>query len=267
VNPQDSLNIAGDAARLPGSATSPITSWLRRKLRKLSRGRRRNTPLDRNGSYNRVTPYATYSPWNGDAAFRDVLRRTRGHSLVDLYRCYELWRLVEQVAPLQGSLIEVGVWRGGSGALIARRAADCGIDAPVYLCDTFRGVVKAGPADPLYKGGEHADTSRAMVEALLRSMELDRVSVLEGVFPDETGHRIEGERFRFCHIDVDTYLSARDVLAWVWPRLVVGGVVVYDDYGFAGCEGIVRHVEEQLQANDRVVIHNLNGHAVVVKTR
>lgn len=267
MNLQDSVTIAIDGSREPSAAASPLTMWLRRKLRRISRRWRGDSPLERRGRYSRVTPYATYSPWNEDPRFREVLRQIRGHSLVDLYRCHELWRLVEQVAALEGSLLEVGVWRGGSGALIARRAADCGIEAPVYLCDTFRGVVKAGPADPLYKGGEHADTSRATVESLVNSMQLDRVRVLEGIFPDETGHQIEGDRFRFCHIDVDTYLSARDVLEWVWPRLVVGGVVVYDDFGFAGCEGIAQHVEEQVRAMDRIVIHNLNGHAVIIKTR
>jgi O-methyltransferase len=46
----------------------------------------------------------------------------------------------------------------------------------------------------------------------------------------------------------------------------VGGVVVYDDYGFLRCDGITRHVDEQRGRPDRRVIHNLNGHAVVVKT-
>jgi O-methyltransferase len=46
----------------------------------------------------------------------------------------------------------------------------------------------------------------------------------------------------------------------------VGGLVVYDDYGFPRCDGITRHVDEQRTLADRVVIHNLNGHAVVLKT-
>jgi O-methyltransferase len=44
-----------------------------------------------------------------------------------------------------------------------------------------------------------------------------------------------------------------------------GGVVVYDDYGFSACEGITRRVNDQIDQTDRIVVHNLNGHAVVVK--
>ena len=69
-----------------------------------------------------VTPFATYAPWAADAAFIDTYRAVVDHTLVDMYRCWELWQLVEQVSGLQGGFVEVGVWRGGSGCLIAKRA-------------------------------------------------------------------------------------------------------------------------------------------------
>jgi hypothetical protein len=62
------------------------------------------------------------------------------NTLVDIYRCYELWTLVEQTSKLAGGIMEVGVWRGGTGALIARKALIAGVEDPVYLCDTFQGV-------------------------------------------------------------------------------------------------------------------------------
>jgi len=218
-------------------------------------------------AYETVHPIASYSPWNGDAAFQRVYASIDGHTLVDLYRCYELWTMVEQVAKLPGgNIIEIGVWRGGTGALIAAKARACGIKDNVILCDTFTGVVKAGEKDTEYKGGEHADTSRQIVEELLRAkMALDNFEILEGIFPDDTGHLLSDAKFRMCHIDVDAYQSAKDIVDWIWPRMVPGGIVVYDDYGFRGCDGITRYVNEQISCKDRFVLHNLNGHAIVVK--
>ena len=63
--------------------------------------------------------------------------------------------------------------------------------------------------------------------------------ILEGIFPEETAHLIETGEFGLCHIDVDVYQSARDAAEWVWPRLQVGGVIVFDDYGFAKSGGRV----------------------------
>ncbi len=217
--------------------------------------------------YGPVRPAATYSPWNNDESFQAMLASIQGFTLVDKYRCFELWKLIEQCAKLEtGSIIEIGVWRGGTGALIARQARNCGIEDRVFLCDTFMGVVKAGERDSGYKGGEHSDTSRQAVEDLiLTRMNLDNVEILEGIFPDQTGHLVEGMLFRFCHIDVDVYQSAKDVVDWIWDRMVPGGLVVFDDYGFYGCDGITRYVEEQMACTDRLVIHNLNGHAIILK--
>ena len=135
-------------------------------------------------TYERVDPAATYSPWNSDADFRSAYEQAKNHTLVDLYRCWELWTLVGQSAKLDGDIIEIGVWRGGTGAIMAKKAALCGINGLVYLADTFHGVVKAGPNDTSYKGGEHADTSREDVETLIHNqLELDNVIILEGTFP------------------------------------------------------------------------------------
>jgi O-methyltransferase len=220
------------------------------------------------GAYGVVLPEANYTPWESDAGFLQVYRQIRTHTLVDVYRCYELWTLVAQSAKLEGALLEVGVWRGGTGALIAQRAALSGIREPVYLCDTFKGVVKTGAKDSSYSDGKHADTSRAAVESLVHDqLGLQNVTVMEGRFPEETAARIVDARFRFCHIDVDVYDSAKGVAEWVWSRLAVGGLIVYDDYGFLWCDGVTRYVEEQRGAPDRLILHNLNGHAVVIKIR
>ena len=218
-------------------------------------------------NYEKIVPNATYAPWNKDDAFSTTYEAIKKFTYVDKYKCFGLWALVEQCAKLEsGSIIEIGVWRGGSGALMAKQASNCGISDSVYLCDTFTGVVKAGPEDSDYKGGEHSDTSRKIVEDLVfEKMHLDNVKILKGIFPDDTSHEVENEKFRFCHIDVDVYQSAEDIVDWIWPRMVHGGIIVYDDYGFQGLDGITKHVEAQMPCKDRLVIHNLNGHAIIIK--
>jgi O-methyltransferase len=218
-------------------------------------------------NYEPVYPLATYSPWNTDKAFDAAYLKIKHATLVDKYRCFELWRLVEQAAKLEsGAIIEIGVWRGGTVALLGTQAKNCNINDKVFACDTFTGVVKAGAQDQSYVGGEHADTSLSSVENLLsKTMGLDNVEILEGIFPDDTGKAVEHLQFRLCHIDVDVYESARDVVDWIWKRMVPGGIIVYDDYGFSTCSGIARQVDEQMLLDDRLVIHNLNGHAIIIK--
>lgn len=217
--------------------------------------------------YGAVEPVADYRPWDVDQAFLKVYAAIKEHSKIDIYRCYALWRYAEQTAKLPGDLLEVGVWRGGSAALLTAALRHFGIRGKtVYLADTFRGVVKAGPRDDYYKGGEHADTSEETVHRLFRSLSLTGYEVLTGVFPEESAASVPSDtRFCLCHVDVDVYQSARDVQQWVWPRLPPGGLIVYDDYGFYGCEGVTALGNEEFRRTDRMVTHNLNGQCVAVK--
>jgi O-methyltransferase len=219
----------------------------------------------RSGAHAMAYPISTYAPWQVDNEFLRVHKAVRRNTFVDIWRCHELWSLVGELRDVPGSILEVGVWRGGTGAVMAARAAGLGIEDPVYLCDTWRGVVKTGPVDTYYDDGKHEDASPEMVERLAAQLGLRNVQLLQGVFPDETGDRIADRRFRMCHCDVDVYRSARDVLEWVWPRLSPGGVVAFDDYGFPACPGVTKLVDEQRMRDDRLVVHNLNGHGLVVK--
>lgn len=207
-----------------------------------------------------------YRPWEADLGFYEAWRRVRDNTLVDTARLFELWELVEQTAGVPGAILEVGAWRGGSAALMGLRLRDLGVEKRLYVADTFAGVAKAGAEDPYYRGGEHGNTSLDIISEFFHYLGLQNYELLEGVFPEETAHRVQDDSIALCHIDVDVYQSAVDVFSWVWPRLPRGGVCVFDDYGFLGCEGVTRVVGEIRMRGDCVVVANLNGHAVVVKT-
>jgi O-methyltransferase len=219
----------------------------------------------RSGAHEMAYPVSTLAPWQADDGFRRVYQAVRRNTLVDVWRCHELWSLVGELRDVPGAILEVGVWRGGTGAIMASRASDLGLTDPVYLCDTWEGVVKTTEVDTYYRDGKHDDTSLDVVTRLVDELGLTNVVTLQGIFPDDTADRVSDDALRLAHIDVDVYQSAKDVFDWVWPRLSPNGVVVFDDYGFPACPGIARFVDEQRMRDDRLVIHNINGHGLVVK--
>ncbi|ADB53873.1 TylF/MycF/NovP-related O-methyltransferase [Conexibacter woesei] len=223
------------------------------------------TEAVRSGAHEMAYPISTYAPWQSDQEFQQVYGAVKRNTLVDVWRCHELWSLLAELREVPGAIIEVGVWRGGTGALMASRAKRLGITDSVYLCDTWTGVVKTSAVDTYYRDGRHDDTSRPIVEQLVSRMALDNVRLLQGMFPEETADQVTDGTFRLCHIDVDVYQSAKDVLEWAWPKLSPGGVVVFDDYGCPATPGVTKLVDEQRMHDDRLVIHNLNGHGLVLK--
>jgi O-methyltransferase len=89
--------------------------------------------------------------------------------------------------------------------------------------------------------------------------------IIKGIFPDDCLARMNDRQFCFVHIDVDVYQSARDIVAYVWPKMPVGALAVFDDYGFESCDGVAKLVDGYRSRPDMLVIHNLNGHAIIAK--
>jgi len=220
--------------------------------------------FDESIHHQQVIPVATYAPWENDVDFKKVYEKAKNNTLVDIYRCYELWRMVKELNLLSGDILEVGVWRGGTGAVMCK-ASEPNTETNIYLADTFEGVVKATENDTVYRGGEHADTSENIVRELLQNTNSTNFEILKGIFPDDFPN-IKIEKLKLCHIDVDTFMSAKEVFDYAWPKMIVGGIVVFDDYGFWTCEGVTKYFND-LNLIDGTKIHNLNGHGIIVKTK
>ena len=105
----------------------------------------------RSGAHEMAYPIATYAPWKSDAEFDRVYKAIRKSTFVDVWRCHELWTLLGELREIPGAILEVGVWRGGTGALMAARARELELVETVYLCDTWTGVVKTTDVDTYYR--------------------------------------------------------------------------------------------------------------------
>jgi len=209
-----------------------------------------------------------YKPWLADGDFLGIFDNVKNYTLVDGLRMYELYKLSTQcLSSHEGSLLEVGVYKGGSGALLTQVAKK--YNRRVFLADTFQGIAKAAVEhDPHHKDGDYSDTSMEGVDNYLKRLQLNNYTILKGIFPDATSHLVpDTERFCFCHIDVDVYYSAKHIVEWIWYKLAIGGVIVFDDYGWVGCAGIAKYVDEELSKKlNNIFVHNINGQAIVVKT-
>ena len=216
-------------------------------------------------AYENIILVDTLSPWATDQEFQILRKLIIRNTLVDVYRCYELYQMVKEVSGIDGDILEVGVWRGGTGAILAAAAKRWKPEANVFLCDTFSGVVKADEHDPGYRGGEHSDTSEEIVSSLISKIDGKNIKILSGIFPEETSESIGQRNISLCHIDVDVYKSALDVVRWVEPRMLSGACIVFDDYGFSSCQGITRVVDELRATGRWIYIYNLNKHAILIK--
>lgn len=225
------------------------------------------TSLDDSIPHQQIIPKASYAPWLSDAQFLRIFDSIQDHTLVDVYRCYMLWDMLRGIAGDEGDVLEVGVWKGGTSLLMAH-ALKTGVGT-LYMADTFSGVVNASEKDTLYKGGEHADTSTDIVRELFlkHNMIVADEQFIIGNFPANM-LQTPFTKLKFVHIDVDTYLSAKQTFEFANNFLTPNAIVVFDDYGFWGCEGVTKFVNElKLNNSNLRVIYNLTGQAFVTRIK
>jgi hypothetical protein len=65
----------------------------------------------------------------------------------------------------------------------------------------------------------------------------------KGLFP-HSAVGLEDERFCLAHIDVDIYESTKAACEWVYPRMVPGGIMLFNDYSCGECPGATKAVDK-----------------------
>lgn len=87
-----------------------------------------------------------------DTGFLEIYSKVKAFSMVDLDRCYALFKAVQYILNnnIPGDFVECGVWKGGSCMLIAYSLLQAGVtDRKIWLYDTFDGMTKPGVNDGL----------------------------------------------------------------------------------------------------------------------
>lgn len=200
--------------------------------------------------------------WEKDAAFQEILREISGVTLLDPVRCYMLYQLARRARTLEGDAAEVGVYRGGTARLLGRTLSGSG--KTLHLFDTFAGMPETDARHDKHQAGDFADNSLEAVKRTLAGLEA--LSFHQGLFP-ETAQPVEEKRFCLVHIDVDIHKSIAEACAFFYPRLVPGGILLFDDYGSPSCPGVKTAVDAYFAEKTEPTLYLPTGQCLVFRTR
>lgn len=203
-----------------------------------------------------------YSPWLGDPAFLAIYERGKDATLVSADRCWVLLSLARQALALEGEIWECGAYRGGTAAMLAATIAAAAAKTRLRVFDTFAGMPTTDPDHDLHKVGDFSDTGVA--EVAERVGHPEHVSIHEGFIPDSF-RGLERSAVALAHVDTDIYRSVYDCCDFLYPRIVPGGFLVFDDYGFPTCPGARQAVDEFFASRPEVPLILPTGQAVVFK--
>lgn len=198
--------------------------------------------------------------WELDIWFLDLYGKVQEHTLVSPYRMHVLYNYLKLTSKLPGSILQVGVYRGGSALFIGLVKEP---SRTLYLFDTFSGLPAPGPLDTPFHEGKFNDTSLSEVTNLLS--EIPAVYIYPGLFPS-TLSNADPEALSLVYLDVDLYDSCFSSLDAVYPLLLPGGFIIIDDYGLPGA-AIEKAVSDFLQTLQKppLVIQHVRFQAILHK--
>lgn len=197
---------------------------------------------------------------DADKIFGSLLKQIEGYSVVGRERCFILYQFVKHTIGMEGDIAEVGVYKGGTAKLIAKVAAET--TKTVHLFDTFCGMPLTDITKDLHKEGDFSDTSLDEVRTYLK--DCNNVQFYPGLFSD-TSDAVSDLQFCLVHIDVDIYKSVADCCEFFYPRMVKGGIMVFDDYGFLSCLGAKMAVDEFFANKPEYPCYLPMGESFVIK--
>jgi hypothetical protein len=162
---------------------------------------------------------------------------------------------------IPGDLIEAGVWRGGATIFMKGLLTINNIkNRVVWVADSFRGLPKPNEKYKIDKESTlHTYEELAIpVDVVRKNFEkyglLDNgVKFLEGYFSD-TLPKASIKTLSLIRADGDMYESTMDILVNLYPRLSIGGYIIFDDFNtIEGCKEAVMEYRHTHNINETII--------------
>jgi O-methyltransferase len=228
-------------------------------------------PIPPNWSFN-ADGLATvhFSPFVADPGwsrlYDEMARQWFQDEVVDArWRMWLLTRFARQARHLDGNFAEYGTYRGGCAWMLLS-TAELDDTRRLHLFDTFEGIPETNLSESeraAHFGGRLADTTADYVRGLLSRW--DPIAQVHAGDVFDTVPAVDTGPLAFVHVDLNAAAPTRHVLEHAYERLVTGGIVVFDDYGFGGYEEQRREIDGFVRDRPEDVIALPTGQALLIK--
>jgi len=184
-------------------------------------------------------------------------------------RHYTLNQLIQSVIKINGDVVECGCWRGLSSYQIATRLEQTAFKGNFYIFDSFEGLSNFDDEDIPLGGIKDEETRKkefACGEDIVKKnlKEFNFIEYKRGWIPSRFAE-VSEHKFSFVHIDVDMYQPILDAFKFFYERMMPGGIIVFDDYGFTFFPGAKKAVDEFMYDKNDFFIALPSGQAFMIK--
>jgi hypothetical protein len=167
-------------------------------------------------------------------------KNTDGGTLLKDYdiqwRIHVLCWAASHAMHLEGDFVDCGVHTGIFARAVVNYTSFQNTQKKYFLLDTFNGLDKKYSNDEELKRNklmgydiENSDLLFKQVESTFKDF---NVKIIKGTVPDTL---VDVDSNKICYLSIDMNCIAPEVAAleFFWDKMVSGGVIILDDYGYA----------------------------------
>jgi hypothetical protein len=181
---------------------------------------------------------------------KKLINKCLQYSMTNFERMWSLIQSFHHVRQesLVGDFVECGVWKGGNIILLKKLIEKFNMKKNIYGFDTFEGMVEPSFYDVNYNNksakkmfDEHKKKEIGFAMCSLddvkrnikKNTKTDNIFLIKGKVEDTLKNKRKlPKKISILRLDTDFYESTKIELEILFPRLVKGGVLIVDDYGF-----------------------------------
>ena len=182
--------------------------------------------------------------------------------------------MAKQIGSLEGDIVECGVWRG----IMVTYMATVFTNRTIWAFDSFIGC-PIDKSQVKYEntyatmGAQWSGLYAADESYLLKNLDLynvinkDRVKIVKGWFKDTLKPDVCSiDKIAILRVDGDLYSSTMEVLDYLYPKVISGGFVIFDDFCIPASRQATMDYFAKIQQSPQFYnplvekeIHNTNG--------
>lgn len=203
-----------------------------------------------------------------------TLQLVKDNTMTSPERIFSLIEAVKYIEKnnIGGDIVECGVWKGGSMMAVAHTLMNLNsANRSLYLYDTYEGMNEPTDHDKVYSGEsaismleKNQDKEKNLVWAY-SPLSLVKENIASTKYPADKVHFVQGKvedtipytmpsTISILRLDTDWYESTKHELIHLFPKLVPGGVLILDDYGY--WQGARKAVDEYIAENNIKILLN-----------
>lgn len=176
------------------------------------------------------------------------------------WRIHVLCWAAKHATHLEGDFVDCGVHTGIFAKAVVNYVEFNKYNKKYYLLDTFNGLdEKYSTEEELIRNtamGYDKEIPELLYNQVKQTFEGYNVKIIKGPVPDTL---INVDSDKICYLSVDMNCVAPEVAAleFFWDKMVSGGVIIFDDYGYANSSNDQKYAHDKFAKSKGVEILSL----------